>query len=147
VRNVKKRLRRAPRRAGGEGRIHLQFPVAGRGKQLAGPRPAIHLKPVNELDLANIPPEVSPKTDAKSGKRRESVGKDSRSLWESIFSRPMRPDLSTSSRKRSDRQISAADRRTLRETQETPDRLGEPEVRRAKRNLKYRVWGMMSRVW
>jgi len=98
---ARRRWNFSPRQAGGEGRIHLQFPVAGRGKQLAGSRPAVHRKPVDELDLANIPPEVSPKTDAKSGKRRESVGKDSRSLWESIFSRPVRPALSTSSRKRS----------------------------------------------
>ena len=72
---ARRRWNFSPRQAGGEGRIHLQFPVAGRGKQLAGSRPAVHRKPVDELDLANIPPEVSPKTDAKSGKRRERFSK------------------------------------------------------------------------
>ena len=45
----------------------------------------VHRKPLEELELANITPEGSAKTDAESGKRRESVGKDSRSLSGKTF--------------------------------------------------------------
>jgi ATP-dependent DNA helicase RecG len=37
----------------------------------------VHRKPVEELDLVNITPDVSPKADTASGKRRESVGETS----------------------------------------------------------------------
>ena len=37
----------------------------------------VHRKAVEELELVNIAPEISPKSDMASGKRRESVGKAS----------------------------------------------------------------------
>lgn len=46
----------------------------------------VHRKPVGELDLANITPEGSLRTDTVSGMRRESVGDASEKTSEKIIS-------------------------------------------------------------
>ncbi len=48
----------------------------------------VHRKPLEELELANITPEGSAKTDAESGKRRESVGKASGKILEACREKP-----------------------------------------------------------
>jgi ATP-dependent DNA helicase RecG len=52
----------------------------------------VHRKPLEELELVNIAsegaPESSPKTDAASGKRRESVGKASGKILEACREKP-----------------------------------------------------------
>ncbi len=48
----------------------------------------VYRKPLEELELVNVTPEVPVKTDVKSGKRRESVGKASGKILEACREKP-----------------------------------------------------------
>ena len=48
----------------------------------------VHRKPVDELELADIAPDVSLKVETSSGKRRESVGKASGKILDACREKP-----------------------------------------------------------